>query len=367
MRSSVCRWGILGTAGIARKNWLAIRNSGNGRLVAVASRALDRSRQFIAECQPWAVFDPAPEPVGSYDDLLTRPDVDAIYIPLPTGLRKQWVIKAADAGKHVLVEKPVGCTAADVEEMLAACRRNGVQFMDGVMFMHSQRLNQLRSVLDDGQSVGQIRRITTLFSFLAPEEFHRSNIRAHSELEPLGCLGDLGWYNVRFTLWAMKYQMPLRVSARLLSQRGRADSPTAVPMEFSAELLFPGDVSASFYCSFLTENQQVATISGTKGFATLRDFVLPFYGSEVEFHVTNAAFQVRGCDFNMEDHTRRHAVSEYSNSGAESQETRLFRRFGELVLSRTLDDSWGQIALQTQQVLDACLESARHDGRTVTM
>ena len=150
METGVCRWGILGTAGIARKNWQAIALSGNSTLTAVASRSLDRSRQFIAECQAACPLPSAPAAVGSYDELLTRPDVDAVYIPLPTGLRKEWVVRAADAGKHVLVEKPVGVTAADVRDMLAACDRNRVQFMDGVMFMHSRRLDALRRTLDDG-------------------------------------------------------------------------------------------------------------------------------------------------------------------------------------------------------------------------
>lgn len=367
MSGSLCRWGILGAAGIARKNWQGIKYAGNGQLTAVASRSRDRAAQFIAECQSFVPQDPVPVACGSYEELLERSDVDAVYIPLPTGLRKEWVIRAAEAGKHVLAEKPVGCHVGEVEEMLAACRRHRVQFMDGVMFMHSARLARLRETLDDGVSVGTLRRIATQFSFAAPAEFHQSNIRAHSVLEPLGCLGDLGWYNIRFTLWVMKYVLPTRVTGRLLAASGRTDSPGAVPMEFSAELLFPGDVSASFFCSFLTENQQWANISGSKGFAHLRDFVLPFYGAEAAFDVTNAVFHVRGSDFNMLDRTRRVAAGEYSNSYADSQEARLFRHFGELVLSRQLDDSWGDIALRTQRVLDACLASARQDGRPVEL
>src|SRR5687767_12355322 len=100
------RWGILGTANIARKNWKAIRNSGNGLLTAVASRELGRSRQFIAECQAAAPHPEPPRALGSYDELIRAKDVDALYIPLPTGLRKEWVLRAAAAGKHVVCEKP---------------------------------------------------------------------------------------------------------------------------------------------------------------------------------------------------------------------------------------------------------------------
>ena len=366
-QSSTCRWGILGTAGIARKNWDSIKNSGNATLTAVGSRSTERAQQFIDECQANVTFSPAPRAIGTYEGLLNAADVDAVYIPLPTGIRKEWVIRAADAGKHVMVEKPVGCNAADVAEMIAACKKNNVQFMDGVMFMHSARLPKLREVLDDGESVGRIRRISSTFSFCGPEAFHQANIRASGELEPLGCLGDLGWYTIRFTLWALNYQMPRRVSARMLSQSHRPDSKQDVPMEFSAELFFDGGVSATFYNSFLTENQQWGIIAGSKGFAQVTDFVLPFVGCESAFTVHKAAFHVDGCDYSMEEHTRRHAVYEYSHNAPSAQESNLFRNFSALVLSGKPDYFWADIALKTQQVLDACLDSARQNGKTLEL
>ena len=365
MPEQLCRWGILGTASIARKNWKAIRNSGNSTVAAVASRTLDRAQQFIAECQSHVPFDPPPAACGRYEELLERDDVHAVYIPLPTGIRRQWVVRAAEAGKHVLCEKPCGVDAGEVREMLDACRASHVQFMDGVMFMHSQRLPRLREILDDGQSVGDIRRIATQFSFCAPAGFLDQNIRAQRDLEPLGCLGDLGWYTIRFILWTLGYRLPERVTARLLREHGGGAGAPGVPLEFSAELLFPDAVSATFYCSFLTENQQWANISGSKGFAHVPDFVLPWFGSEVGFDVTNAAYRIHGCDFNMEHHTRRVAVPEYSNSFENAQETRMIRHFAGIVLSGELEPAWGEIALSTQRVLDACLQSARSGGQPV--
>jgi predicted dehydrogenase len=357
----ICRWGILGTANIARKNWKAIRNSGNSRLVAVASRSKDRAQQFIDDCQANVAYDPAPRACGGYEDLLRRDDVDAVYIPLPTGIRKEWVIRAAEAGKHVLCEKPCGVNADDVREMLHTCRRNRVQFMDAVMFMHSARMAQIREILDDGSSIGQLSRIATQFTFLGGEEFFQQNIRASSQLEPLGCLGDLGWYTIRFALWVMNYQLPERVSGHLLAERGRPDSCSPVPIDFSGELLFAGGISAGFYCSFITEIQQWANVSGAKGHLHVTDFVLPWYGSELTFAVTNPLYDVRGCDFNMQNRTRRVTVAEYSNSFAPSQESNMIRHFADHVLSRQIDESWGEIALKTQQVLDACLASARNE------
>ena len=359
MGGPICRWGILGAAEIARKNWQAIRSAGNCRLTAVASRDLEKGRQFVAECQRHAPVEPAPQVCAGYEELLARDDVDAVYVPLPTGVRKAWLLRAAAAGRHVLSEKPAGICAADVREILDACRRHRVQFMDGVMFRHSRRLDRVRGVLDDGESVGQVKRVASHFTCAVPEEFYVRDIRAHSELEPSGCLGDLGWYCIVFTLWVMNWTLPTKVIGHLLAERGRPDSPGPTATDFSAELFFPDGVSASFYCSFLAENQQWANIGGTKGFVHVPDFVLPYYGSEVAFEVTNDVFRLSGCDFNMENHTRRIAVPEYSHRMGNAQEAQMFRRFAELAMSGEPDPAWGEQTLKTQQVLDACLESAR--------
>lgn len=362
-----CRWGILGTANIARKNWQAIRLAENATLTAVASRSLERARGFIDECQSHVPFPAAPKAYGSYEALLSAPDVDAVYIPLPTGLRTEWVVRAAEAKKHVLVEKPVGVSVADVDAILSACRKNNVQFMDGVMFMHSTRLGKLREILDDGQSVGEIRRITAQFTFRGAGDFMERNIRANRELEPLGCLGDLGWYTIRFSLWAMNYQMPISATARLINQVEPASRGEGVPTEFAMELRFPNGVTAVNYCSFLTENSQWANISGTKGYVHVRDFVLPFFGSQLRFDVTNAAYRHTGCDFNAEDRTRTLSVDEYANAAANAQETNMIRTFSRLVLGGKTDASWGEIARNTQRVVDACLQSARRQGEPVTL
>jgi predicted dehydrogenase len=360
----LCRWGIIGTADIARKNWRAIRNSGNSNLAAVASRNLDRAREFIDQCQAHSPFASVPAACGSYEELLDRHDIDAVYLPIPTALRKTWVIRAAEAGKHILCEKPCGSSAADVREMLDACRRNGVQFMDAVMFMHSARLSEFRKALDDGTSVGPLKRIASHFSFLGDDDFFRRNIRANGALEPLGCLGDLGWYTIRIALWAMHYELPERVSGCLLSERSEIPGFPPVPSEFSGELFFRNGVSSSFYCSFLTEMQQWVYMSGTKGTASMEDFVLPFYGNELACQISNPAYVKKGCDFIMHSGVRRLSVPEYSNSHDPSQESNMMRTFAGLVLSGHVDETWGEIALKTQQVLDACLVSARQ-GRMI--
>ena len=158
--------------------------------------------------------------------------------------------------------------------MLSACRKNRVQFMDGVMFMHNPRLDQIRAVARR-RRVASARSSALLshFSFPGSEDFFRADIRVDGALEPAGCLGDLGWYCIRFALWTMKWQMPRRVEGRIISRAG--NNPAGVPVEFSGELFFDGGVSSGFYCSFLTAYRQWADISGAKGYLRVPDFVAP--------------------------------------------------------------------------------------------
>lgn len=362
MTDKTCRWGILSTAAIARKNWHSIVQSENAVLTAVASRSVAKAADFIASCSASVPPGNPVEAVGSYDELLGRDDIDAVYIPLPTALRKEWVVRAADAGKHVLVEKPCAVSADELQEMLEACERNGVQFMDGVMFMHSKRLPAVRSVLDDASSVGQIRRIASQFSFFADDEWVSENIRVSSSLEPAGCLGDLGWYTIRMTLWTMHYEMPTEVRGRILHGVCREDSPEEVPVEFQGEMHFANGVSATFYNSFRGNQQQWVNISGEKGFVQLDDFVLPFFDCELGFTASQHGFIQDGCRFNLERHTQTYRLPEYSNNAPDAQETNLFRNFSELVLSGKPDPVWGEISLKTQRVLDAALRSARNNS-----
>ena len=362
MSDGTCRWGILGAAGIALKNWHSIANSGNGQVVAVASRSAGKAAQFIDSCQASAPVSHQVDPVEGYDALLHRSDIDAVYIPLPTGIRSEWVIKAANAGKHVLAEKPAGTSAETVREMISACEANNVQLMDGVMFMHSDRMPAMRSVLDDGNSVGPIKRIASQFSFCADEEWMSSNIRSNRHMEPAGCLGDLGWYTIQMSLWAMNFEMPTEVRGRILDGAGLPNSPDTVPMEFQGEMHFVSGASATFYNSFRTNQQQWTYISGKKGYLEVKDFVLPNFGNTSEFTIANHDFVEDGCRFNVEKRQQTIGIPEFSNNHRTAQETKMFRTFADLVLSGKTDSSWPEITLKTQLVMDAALRSARQNG-----
>lgn len=365
-QSNVCRWGFLGTAAIARKNWKAVRLSGNGRVAAVASRSLDRAKAFVDQCSHET---PQVEPVaaiGSYNELLENPNIDAVYIPLPTGLRKQYVIAAAEAGKHVLSEKPFAVNVADAREMIDACKMANVQLMDGVMFDHGQRIERVRHKLLDRKTLGQLRRIQTHFSFPTDDSFSKSNIRANHELEPHGCVGDLGWYCIRFTLWISGWQLPKRVSARTLRSIGSDNGNGGrVPSEFSAEMVFKDGLSASFYCSFLTANQQTATVSGSDGYLTLGDFVLPFYDGQAHWSTHRHDLEIDNCRWNFRKRSSDAASDEYASGESNSQEVNMVRQFAQRVTQEKLDTRYSEWILKTQTIVDACRQSAVADGQWV--
>ncbi len=341
------RVGFLSTAGIGKKNWKAVFNSGNSVVAAVASRDLNKSRNYIDECQRESAFAETPRAFGRYEELIASPDVDAIYNPLPTGLRKEWVLRAAATGKHVLCEKPCGTSVADLDEMVAACAKNQVQFLDGVMFMHSPRLAKIREMLSDEKSIGEIRHISSAFSFLGGGNFY-DGIRVNRALEPAGCLGDLGWYCIRFALWALNWQLPREVTAKNLSK-----NTASAPTEFTAELLCDNGVSVSFYCSFLAANQQWVHVSGQNGWLRVPGFVHPLNSYEPAFEVNDAEVCVTSdvkCPPGADSRASGHATA---------QDTRMWRNFANQIFSGQLNAEWPMWAQKTQIVLDACHEASR--------
>ncbi len=368
MPKNICRWGFLSTAAIGRKNWKAVRLSGNATVTAVASRTTLAAQQFIQECMDEVPMSPErPVAVEGYEALLQRDDVDAVYIPLPTAMRARWVRQAAASGKHVLCEKPVAIDHAQALDMVQACREHGVQFMDGVMFNHSRRLEAMKADLTGAGGIGSLRRAYAAFTFNGGDDFNRSNIRTDSRLEPHGCLGDLGWYSIRILLWAFGYQLPVAVTARSLRGLQGEHSPAPVPGEFSAELFFPGGATAALYNSFVTENQQIAIFSGDRGYVQLDDFVLPFYSPERSWTCNQNVLEVDNCRWNMRQHANRKAINEYPSGEANAQEVNMIRTFSQLVNEQCLDDFWPEITLKTQRVLDACYASAQQAGKQIAL
>jgi predicted dehydrogenase len=204
----------------------------------------------------WLRFYPPRAMVTSW---LRRHCADAVYIPLPTSMHREWSIKSATAGKHVLCEKPACANAAELREVIAACDAHHVQFFDGVMFMHHDRLALLSKRIHEDKALGPLRRINTSFAFPAhlSQEFVAKDIRFNAALEPLGCLGDLGWYTIRLSLWAFQYQMPTTVRATHWQKRD-----DGVILQFDATLTWADGAVAAFDTAFNRAFRQFADIEG---------------------------------------------------------------------------------------------------------
>ena len=250
------RWGVLGWARIARNEGIpAIQRSANGVLHALASRDAGK----LAECR--ARFNP-PRLHGSYDELVRDPEVDAVYNPLPNSLHKEWTIRAAEHGKHVLCEKPMALNAAEGREMIASCRANGVVFMEAFMYRYTARIAKVRELLRRGK-LGEIKFIQSQFRFLLNRP---GDVRRVAGLGG-GSLYDVGCYPVNFIGMVMdeatqsapgQGPRPESVSAQCVRENG-------VDELFSALLRYPGGVVAALHSGFNAQLRVFSEIIGTQG------------------------------------------------------------------------------------------------------
>ena len=158
MAGTKLNWGILGCARISRRGLIpGISASNTGSLVALASRNL-------ATAQAWAAEFGIPKAYGSYEEVIDDPAIEAVYIPFPNELHKPWVLAAADAGKHILCEKPLALNATEAIEMVVHCRRRRVLLMEAFMWRHQPRTLQLIELVQSG-AIGELRLIRSSFSF----------------------------------------------------------------------------------------------------------------------------------------------------------------------------------------------------------
>ncbi|KAL6959640.1 hypothetical protein U1Q18_049059 [Sarracenia purpurea var. burkii] len=146
------RFGIIGCAEIARKLFRAITLAPNSTISAVASRSIEKAKRFALENS----FPDTVKIYGSYDQVLDDPCVDAVYMPLPTSLHVKWAVLAAQKKKHLLLEKPTALDVGELDQILGACKSNGVQFMDGTMWYHHPRTAKMKGLIADSKLFGQI-------------------------------------------------------------------------------------------------------------------------------------------------------------------------------------------------------------------
>ena len=179
------RWGLLSTAKIARAILGGARETAAAEVVAVASRDRERAGAFATEHG-------IPRAHGSYEALLEDPDVEAVYVPLPNSMHLPWAVRALEAGKHVLCEKPLSRRAAEVEAAFAAAARADRLLMEGFMWRYHPQTERVVALVREG-AVGRLRVVRAAFGFTLPEG--ADNVRWRPDLEG-GALMDVGCYCV---------------------------------------------------------------------------------------------------------------------------------------------------------------------------
>jgi predicted dehydrogenase len=338
------RFGILSTANIAIKVSKAMHDSTNAAPLAIGSRDLAKSQRFAKENN-------IPRAYGSYEEVLKDPDVDAVYIPLPTAFKTEWAIKAARAGKHILVDKPLG-SAQEVHEMRKACDENGVHFMDNTMWVHHDRTHLIYKEYIS-QPDFNLRRVNNVLAFNADNP---SDIRFNPELEPYGALGDVGWYSIRNILWSFNYELPISVIATM-----NLDEKTGAIMDIQGILQFSKQRTAMFSNSMREAGRQWTEIVASDKTIRVNDFVVPYenepyifqrndaYNAKTNFIVSN----VKG------DTTETVVVAECHQVVATIQQ---FARDCQDVKNAKY---WGEQTLKTMIVMDSIYESAKARGETI--
>ncbi len=245
------RWGILGSARIAFRAVIpGIQKSEVGEVAAIASRSLEKAK---AAAEEWNI----PKFYGTYEELLRDPDIDAIYIPLPNHLHMEWTIKAAEAGKHVLCEKPLAIDAKQAEMMVKACEKAGVRLAEAFMYRHHPRYQSIKKIIASGE-IGELRMIHASFTFNGAEHL-AGDYRTKPE-EGGGSLYDVGVYPLSAARMLLG-QEPLAVTVHSVfpEQFGGVDMMSAGLVEF------PDGVSLTFDCGMWADFRNRIEILGDKG------------------------------------------------------------------------------------------------------
>ncbi|MCV6547650.1 MAG: Gfo/Idh/MocA family oxidoreductase [Cohaesibacter sp.] len=238
-------WGILGAAGIAKKQFLpAIKQVANAEIRAIASRSKSKAQSFAND------FD-IPKIYNTYDSLLNDPDIDAIYIPLPNDQHLETTKQALSAGKHVLCEKPITLQADEIHEIQSAAKAADKWAIEGFMVAYHPQWDQVRHWIES-KAIGKIQRIEGCFTYYLDDP---NNIRNR---EDGGALRDIGLYPIFLTRWITRSE-PQRVLGRsFYDQSAKADIQTTAWLDFA-------DFDLSIFVSARANRSETLTIYGTKG------------------------------------------------------------------------------------------------------
>src|SRR5258706_7731394 len=247
------RWGLLSTARINRALLPPLRSSARNELTAVASRDVDRAQAYANERNIPRVF-------GSYEAMLADPDVDVIYNPLPNSMHTEWTIKAAQAGKHVLCEKPLANTVEEVDEITEAAKKAGVVVMEAFMYRHHPQTLKVKELVDEG-AIGKLQLIRGSFTFKMPPD-RENDVRLNASLGG-GSIWDVGCYPISYARLIAGAE-PIEVFGWQIT-----GANSSVDESFAGQLRFPNNVYAQFDCGFRTPFRAHIELAGTEGSLTI--------------------------------------------------------------------------------------------------
>ena len=256
----VLNWGLLGTARINHALIPPLRMSPRNRLVAVASRTQARGREFAAE---WEI----PKVYAGYEAMLAAPDIDVVYIPLPNGLHAEWTVKAAQAGKHVLCEKPLAISLSEVDAIIEAAQKAGVVVAEAFMYRHHPQTLKVKELVDGG-AVGDLQLVRGSFSFNLTRP---DDVRLIADLGG-GSIWDVGCYPISYARMIAGCE-PQEVFG------WQVTGPQGVDLAFAGQMRFPNGVMAQFDSSFRSPYRVQIEIVGSEGALTVP---VPFAPGENE-------------------------------------------------------------------------------------
>ena len=245
-------WGVLSTARIGARFVEGASRTAGADVVAVASRSQGGAQAFAAAHG-------IPRAHGSYEALLADPGVDAIYVPLPNGLHVEWTVRALQAGKHVLCEKPMDRRPAQVERAFKLAETRALVLSEAFMWRHNPQTARLRELLDDG-AIGELRLVRAAFSFMLAGE---TDVRLDSGLHG-GALMDVGCYAVSGARFVAGGE-PLRVMAEVVI------GPTGIDMRLTGVLRFGNGLLATIDCGRDMTSRSELEVTGTEGRILLAD------------------------------------------------------------------------------------------------
>jgi len=335
--NEVIKWGVMGNARIARICVIpAIQKSGNGTVHALATRSPEQAAEVAEKHKIAKIY-------HEYDELLTDPAIDAVYIPLPNHLHFRWAIKALDAGKHVLCEKPLACSAEEAAKMVSAAKAAGRLLMEAFMYRFHPRSRRIKQMVAEGR-IGAPCLIRSAFCYRMSEKdwANDKNARLKPEMGG-GALLDVGCYSVSLARW-LQGSEPLSVQAQAVYRPGGVDVHVVGSLAFAESGL------ATFEASFISALQQTYCVVGSEGAIELpHDAYIPWEN--------DAVFFLRG---RSQENGQRHVVK-----GADEYQL-MAEHFADAVMGKTKMNYPPDDRLRNMQVLDVLALAAR-TGETIKL